>query len=286
MAEWMEVMLRTMLAVTVLFLMTKLLGKRQISQLSLFEYITGITIGNLAAYISLDTDNTFFLGIISLSVWVAVSLMLEFLSLKSKKIREFVDGKALVVMKDGKILENNLKKANYTTDDLTEMLRAKNVFAAADVEFAILESDGQLNVLQKEENLPLTARKLGIKLPRKRPTEVVIVDGNVMDEAVANLGFTRGWLNSELEKAGVTVDNVFLAEIDEAGQLFLDLYDDKLTPPEPQLKASLLALMKKCEADLELFSLSVEAKQAKDMYAQAANRLQQVIDETKPYLSK
>lgn len=286
MLDWMEVSLRTLLAVSVLFVMTRLLGKRQISQLSLFEYITGITIGNLAAYISLDTEATWYLGVISLSVWVAVSLALEFLSMKSKKLREFVDGKALVVVKDGKILEKNLKKANYTTDDLTEMLRAKNVFAAADVEFAILESDGQLNVLQKEENLPLTARKLGIKLPRKRPTATVITDGNVMDEALATLGFTRGWLNSELEKAGVTVENVFLAEVDEAGQLFLDLYDDKLTPPEPQLKASLLALMKKCEADLELFSLSVEAQQAKDMYAQAAGQLQQVIDQTRPYLRK
>ncbi|MFH0071252.1 DUF421 domain-containing protein, partial [Peribacillus sp. NPDC056705] len=110
MPQWLEIVFRTLCAVVVLFLMTKILGKRQLTQLSFFEYLTGISIGNLAAYISLDLDATWFLGLIALSVWVICSLIIEFLQLKSKKARDFIDFKATVLVKDGKILEDNMKK--------------------------------------------------------------------------------------------------------------------------------------------------------------------------------
>ncbi|GIQ64443.1 hypothetical protein PACILC2_30110 [Paenibacillus cisolokensis] len=111
MPNWLEIVLRTLIAVVVLFSLTKLLGKRQVSQLSLFEYITGITIGSLAAYVSLDLEANWYLGLISMVVWTAISLGIEFLQIKSKKSRDFIDGKATIVIKDGKILEDNLKKS-------------------------------------------------------------------------------------------------------------------------------------------------------------------------------
>lgn len=110
MPEWLEVVVRTLFAVVVLFFLTKLLGKRQVSQLSFFEYITGITVGSLAAYISLDTDKLWHLGLIALIVWVACSLGIEYLQMKSKKARDFIDFKSTVLIKDGKILEDHMKK--------------------------------------------------------------------------------------------------------------------------------------------------------------------------------
>src|SRR5690554_1051501 len=125
------IVMRTLMAIIVLFAMTKLLGKRQVSQLSLFEYITGITIGSMAAYISLETDKKWHLGFVALLVWVLVSLGIEFAQIKSKKVRDFIDSTGTILIKDGKIMEDSLKKEKLTTDELLEKMRSKDVFRIA-----------------------------------------------------------------------------------------------------------------------------------------------------------
>jgi len=284
MPEWLEVVWRTLCAVFVLFLLTRLLGKRQVSQLSLFEYITGITIGSLAAYISLDLESTWYLGLISLVVWVAVSLVIEYLQMKSKTARDWLDSKSTVLIKDGKVLEDNMKKERLTSDELLEQLRSKNIFKVADVEFAIIEPNGGINVLLKKENQPLTPSHLGIKVGPEKEPESVIMDGNIMDEPLSRLGLNRGWLFTELEKLGVAIENVYLGQVDAYGQLYVDLFDDQLIVPQPQQKASLLAQLKKCEADLEMFGLSTDDAQAKWIYEQCSKELDTVIDGVKPLL--
>lgn len=286
MPQWLEIALRSLMAVVVLFLMTKLLGKRQVSQLSLFEYITGITIGSLAAYVSLDMEAAWYWGVISLGVWVGVTLTIEFLQLKYKKVRDFVDGKATVLIKDGKTLEDNLKKERLNVDELMEQLRRKNAFRVADVEFAVMEPSGDINVLLTRENQPLTPKHLGIKVAPEQEPHIVISDGNVMDEPLATAGYSREWLNSELEKLGIALENVFIGQVDAYGQLYVDLYDDQIKVPKPQKKASLYALLKKCEADLELFGLSTKDKDAKEMYEQCSIKLQRIISEIKPVLHR
>ncbi|ULL15428.1 DUF421 domain-containing protein [Paenibacillus sp. H1-7] len=286
MPDWIEVAIRTLLAVAVLFMMTKLLGKRQVSQLSLFEYITGITIGSLAGYISLDTEAEWHLGVVALLVWVAVSLLIEFLQIKSKRMRDFIDGTPTILIKDGKLLEDNLKKERLTTDELLGVLRQKNVFRVADVEFAIMEPSGDVNVLLTRENQPLTPKHLGVKVAPEQETQTVIMDGKRLDEPLATIGLSPGWLHTELEKIGVTVENVFLGQVDTYGQLYVDLYDDMLQVAAPQQKAALLATMKKCEADIEMFSLSTDNPEAKSMYEQCSKQLDAVIQELKPLLTR
>ncbi|WP_410511678.1 DUF421 domain-containing protein [Paenibacillus sp. BR2-3] len=284
MPEWIEVALRTLLAVAVLFVMTKLLGKRQVSQLSMFEYITGITIGSLTAYVSLDLQSTWYLGLVSMIVWVGVSLGMEFLQLKSKTARNILDSNATVLIKDGKILEDNLKKERLTTDELMEQLRTKDVFRVADVEFALIEPSGNVNVLLTKENQPLTPKHLGIKVAPEQEPQTVIMDGEIMDEPLATIGLSRQWLNTELEKLGVAIENVFLGQVDSYGQLYVDLFDDQIKVPQPQKKAALLATLKKCEADLEMFGLSTKEQKTKQMYKQCSVALEKVINEVKPLL--
>ncbi|WP_019532806.1 DUF421 domain-containing protein [Paenibacillus ginsengihumi] len=284
MPEWLEVALRTLFAVVVLLALTRLLGKRQVSQLSLFEYITGITIGSLAAYISLDLEANWYLGLVSLVVWVLVSYGFEVLQLKSKLARDLVDSKARVIIKDGKILEDNMKKERLTTDELLEQLRRKNVFRAADVEFAVLETSGELSVLLKKEHQPLTPHHLGVKVGPEQEPQTVIMDAKMMDEPLATMGLSREWLHTELEKLGIPLENVFLGQVDAYGQLYVDLYDDQLQVPLPQQKAKLLAQLKKCEADLEMFGLSTDDEGAKFMYERCSEQMQRVIDEVKPLL--
>ncbi|UQZ36594.1 hypothetical protein C2I18_25480 [Paenibacillus sp. PK3_47] len=284
MPEWFEVIWRTSFAVVVLFLLTKLLGKRQISQLSFFEYITGITVGDLAASISLDTDKTWYLGLIALIVWVLFSLMIEFLKIKNKKTRDFIDFKSTVLVKDGKILEDNMRKERISSDELLEELRKKDVFKLADVEFAIMESDGAINVLLTRENQPLTPKDLGIKLAPEQEPQIVIMDGKIMDASLEKRGLSRSWLQGKLENLGLTEANVFLGQVDTYGELTIDLYADNIQTPQLQDKPQVYALLKKCEADLELFSLSTKNKNAKLMYGEGSEKLQLLLKELQPFL--
>lgn len=286
MPQWIEIVLRTLLAVIVLFVLTKILGKRQLGELSYFEYITGITIGSLAAYVSLDLDANWYYGIIAMAVWVAVVYGLEFLALKSKIARDVIDGRAVVLIKEGKILEDNLTKDHLTADDLLQKLREKNAFKVADVEFAVLEADGKLNVLLNKENQPLTAKHLGIKVAPEQEPQTVVMDGKIMDEPLATIGLNRNWLNTELKKIGVSIENVFLGQVDSYGQLTVDLFDDQLKVPQPQLKAQLLATLKKCEADIEMFGLGSKDKRVKEMYEDSSKKLQEVISAVRPILSR
>jgi uncharacterized membrane protein YcaP (DUF421 family) len=283
---WLEIVLRTLLTIVFLLICTRIVGKKQITQLSYFEYITGITLGSMAAYTSLDRELHWGLPLLGIFTWVIALVGAEYLTLKSKLARDLIEGKGTVFIKDGKILEDNLKKERYSTDELLSQLRQHNAFRAADVEFAVLETTGQLSVKLKSENEPITPAKLGIKVPSAPEPQTVIMDGKIMDEPLATIGLNRAWLHTELEKIGVALENVFLAQVDGYGQLYVDVYDDKLQIPAPSSLALLWANLKKCEADLELFSLSTQNQEAKEMYASAAEKLKQQLDCLRPYLTR
>jgi uncharacterized membrane protein YcaP (DUF421 family) len=286
MPKELEVVIRTLVAVIVLFFLTKMLGKRQVSQLSVFEYITGITIGSITAYVSLDLDNNWYLGVIALAVWILVSIGMEFLQIKSKIMRDLIDGTPRILIKNGKIMEDNMKKERITTNELMMQLRKKNVFLVADVEFAVMEPSGDINVLLMRENQPFTPKHLGIKVAPEQAPQAVIMDGKIIDEPLAAAGLSRGWLKTELEKIGVSHENVFLGQVDGYGQLYVDLFDDLLKVPQPQLKAALFATLKKCQADLELFGLATKNQKAKQMYEQCSKKLEKIIIELTPLLHR
>ncbi|MBX0354542.1 DUF421 domain-containing protein [Bacillus toyonensis] len=276
--EWTLVILRSVFILIMLFAITKWLGKRQISQLSFFEYIAGMTIGDIAAQVSTGLDQKFFHGVFAILIFAAVPFFTGILSLKNKTARDFFEGKSTVLIKDGKILEDNLKKEKYTSDELLELLRGKNAFSVADVEFAVLEPSGELNVLLKKDRQPLTAKDVGLKLPNEKEPQTVIMDGNVLDEPLSSSGHNRAWLHSELEKLGVVIENVFLGQVDSYGQLTIDIYNDKLQMPSPQNKPLLLASLKKCHADLELFSLETKSKSASEMYSKNAKQIEKILN--------
>ena len=284
MLDWVEVGLRSILYIAVLFFMTKLLGTKQISQLSFFEYISGITIGSVAAEVITGVDANIMHGIIVLIIFSGITYGVDVLSLKSKKFRDFAEGKSTVFIKDGKIMEDSLKKEYYTIDELNSLLRKKNVFKVADVEFAVLEPNGDLNVLLKKENQPLTPKDLNVKVGNEKIPQTVVMDGKILDNALTEANKNRQWLDTELKKIGVMLDNVFMAQVDSYGQLTVDVYDDKIKIPSPQQKPLLMALLKKCQADLESFALQTESKEAIILYKVNAQKLQEAINLLIPYL--
>ncbi|HDX9564415.1 TPA: DUF421 domain-containing protein [Bacillus cereus] len=283
--EWTLVILRSVFILIILFAITKWLGKRQISELSFFEYIAGMTIGAIAAQVSTGLDSKFFHGVFAILIFAVVPFLTGILSLKNKTARDFFQGKSTVLIKDGKILEDNLKKEKYTSDELLELLRGKDAFSVADVEFAVLEPSGELNVLLKKDRQPLTAKDIGLKVANEKEPQTVIMDGNVLDEPLSASGHNRAWLHSELEKLGVVIENVFLGQVDSYGQLTIDIYNDKLQMPSPQNKPLLLASLKKCHADLELFSLETKSKSASEMYSKNAKQIEKILNKV-TYLLK
>ena len=279
MPDWLDVILRAILFLVVLFLITKVLGKKQISQLSMFEYVTGITIGNIGAEVVTGLEQKVHLGVIALVTTAAIPYLSSLITLKSKKARDLLDGKGTVFIKDGKILEDNLKREKITIDEFLEMLRKKDVFEVSEVEYAVLEAAGVLNVLLKKENRPLTPKDLNMKVANEKEPQTVIMDGEILDEPLATIGHSRGWLHTELEKLGVTIENVFLGQVNSYGELTVDLFDDKLKVAEPMQRPLLFATMKKCQADLELFALATDSEEAKQMYEKNSKKMQDSINQ-------
>ncbi|MFC3885929.1 DUF421 domain-containing protein [Bacillus songklensis] len=284
MPEWLDVIVRSLLFFVVLFLTTKILGKKQISELTFFEYVSGITIGSIAGEVIMGLEKNIFVGILGIVMFGLITFLVDLLAIKSKSFHDIIEGKSRVFIKDGKVLEENLKKERYSIDELNALLRKKNVFKVADVEFAVLEPKGDLNVLLKKENQPLTPKDLQMKVPQEKEPQTVIMDGCILDEALAVANKTRKWLDIELSKLGVNLNNVFIGQVDSYGELTVDIYDDQIKVPSPQQRPLLLAMLKKCQADLELFSLGTDSQEAKDMYIKNAKKLSEALERLTPYL--
>lgn len=285
MPGWIYILFRSILFILLLFMTTKVLGKKQISELSLFEYIAGITIGSIAGEVVTGLESNIYHGVLAMLIFGAVTLGVDVVSLKSKTFRDIVEGKGTVIIKDGKVLEENLKKEKYTVDELSALLRQKDIFRVADVEFAVLEPRGNLSALLKRENRPLTPKDLKMKMANEKEPQMVIMDGSILDEPLRSAGKSRRWLQMELEKLGVTLENVFLGQVDSYGELTIDIYDDKIQVPSPTQRPLLLAMLKKSQADLELFSLATDDANAKQMYKKNATILQEAIDKLNPFLN-
>lgn len=284
MPEWLTIIARSFILVSVLFVITKWLGKKQMSELNIFEYISGIVLGGIVAIHSIDAQINFIYGLLAILVWFLVPFIIEQISLQSKTFRDLTQGKSTIFIQDGKIMEDNLKKEGYSSDDLLEKLRANDVFLASDVEFAVLEPSGSLSILPKRENQPLTPKDIGLKTAPQKEPQTVVMDGKVLLEPLTNMSLNTNWLETELDKMNVSIENVFLAQADTDGQLTIDLYDDKLTVAEATEKPLLLASLKKCQADLELFALATENEETKEMYQRNSEKVQKAIDLITPYL--
>ncbi|MEK5269905.1 DUF421 domain-containing protein [Aeribacillus sp. FSL K6-8394] len=284
MPEWVEVIIRSLAIIAGLFFISKLLGKKQLSKLSFFEYVVGITIGDIAGTLSMDTNLNLTNGIISIAIWVMIPVIISFISMKSPSFQQFIEGKPTVFIKNGKIMEENLKKEKYPLAALLEQLRKNNVHHASDVEFAILETTGELSIMLKKEKQPVTVGDIKTNVAPVKEPQTVIMDGKIMDEALSTTGLNRRWLKEKLDQLGVAVENVFLAQVDSYGQLTVDLYDDKVKVPEPVEKQLLLSSLKKVEADFELYALQTENTEAKNMYIKNRKKIAEMIKTLTPFL--
>nr|WP_203247145.1 DUF421 domain-containing protein [Sporosarcina beigongshangi] len=220
-----ETLLRTTLAFIVLLIMARVMGKKQISQLTFFHYVTGITIGSIAAEIAGQNETPFVDGIIAMIWWALLTLLMSYIALKSRKARILLDDKPTIVMFEGKLIEDAMKKSRLHLSDLNMMLREQNIFSIKDVQYAILETNGNLSVLKKAGQEPATKKDVNAPAPEPKyiPSEI-ISDGKIVKKNLAELNLTEEWVYEQLKKQGIgKVEHVFYAEIQTDGSLHVDL---------------------------------------------------------------
>ncbi|MFC4769375.1 DUF421 domain-containing protein [Effusibacillus consociatus] len=209
-----------------LFLLTRIEGKKQISQLTYFDYVTGITTGSIAAAVLADQELPVVRGIVALVLWAAFSILASLLSVKSRKIRKWSEGEAVAVIKEGRILEKNLKRLRLDVDNLRMLLRGKNVFSIADVEFAVMETNGSLSVLKKAEKETVTRKDMGLQVQQAKPGREIIVGGVLDQKKLAELGLSEAWLQQTLQQNGFQqIEDVGYMEITGEGQVYIDPLD-------------------------------------------------------------
>ncbi|CUH97475.1 putative membrane protein [Propionispora sp. 2/2-37] len=284
MQEWIQILLSSVSLFFLILLMTRSMGKRNIVRLTPFQFVNYMIIAIIAALMSLNIITNFVFGLIALGVWVLLPIALDYLSIKSKWVHDVVSGKETVLIKHGKIMEENLLQTRLTGEELLRELRSKNAFNLGDVEFAVMEGTGDINVILKSHKKPVSAYDLGIKVAPQTEPQTVILDGNMLNEPLASLGFNKEWLGIQLENMGVSLDNVFIGQVDSSGELYLDLFDDSVQMPQPKVKEMLYANFEKIQADLTTFALETQNEAAKRMYSEHADTLQQLMKKLKPYL--
>lgn len=228
MPDFTLIIIRSIIAFVILFILTRLMGSKQLSQLTFFDYVVGITIGSIAATMSVDKNIQIINGVISLGIWGLLPVLLSLIGLKSRKFLRATDGIPTIVIKNGQILEKAMAKNQLVIEELMMMLREKDVFLLADVEIAIFETNGQLSVMKKSDVSPVTPKQLGITIPLEKMPSILIADGEVLHENLLAIGHDEKWLHEQLEQKGILqVKNVFLAQVDQQGTLYVDRYKDE-----------------------------------------------------------
>jgi uncharacterized membrane protein YcaP (DUF421 family) len=225
---YIQIATRAVASYAVLLLLTRIMGKREISQMTFFDYCVGITIGSITASMAVETSITWYNILPALVIFCLFQIIFSYISIKSRVFRKIVDGTPNILIKNGKVMEKNMLKSRINSDELISKLRQKDAFKLADVETAILETDGQISVQLKSYQQPVTPAVLNIQTPYIGLPKLIIEDGNILDKDLRYMKLSRAWLMSKLAEQGIyDYSHVMLAQVDASGNLFVDLYDDQ-----------------------------------------------------------
>ena len=215
MSNFFNICFRTILVLIILFFITKMMGKKQISELNFFDYVVGITIGSIAADISLDIEKDMIAGIAALFIYGFISYIISFVSIKSILARRFFIGVPTVLVEKGKIIESGLKKSKIDVNDLLMEARENGYFNLDEIDYALMEVNGNISFLPKEKEKPVTKRDMKIKCSNEGLTVNAIIDSKYMVNNMKAINKDKEWLDHELKVNGYdNYDNILLATID------------------------------------------------------------------------
>lgn len=229
MNEGLVVFVRAFIGFFSLLIFARILGKEQISQLNFFDYILGITIGSIASELTVDLSSRAWPHWVGLITWASLAYLMEIISLKWRYAAKYIEGEPAIVIMNGMIMENVLRKMKIRVSDIMVLLRNKGVFDLNEVDYAIIEPNGQISVLKKPEHLPLTPKDMKIPVSSTGISTELIYDGKIIEENLREMNKDTKWLMKELKKRGIKdVSEVFLVTLNDAGSLYVDKYNDNI----------------------------------------------------------
>lgn len=196
------VIVKGFVSVIYLFLVIKVLGKKQISELNIFDYVIGISLGNIAAEMTVNKDITIINGLIAMTVYAIVSLFISYITAKSIIARRFAVGFPIVLMENGRISKEQLKKVKIDLNDLLQDARENGYFDLSEIEYAIMEVSGKVSFLPKSKYRPATCNDMKIKKDYSGLCANLVMDGKIMPEHLKVIGHDEKWLCERLKKEG------------------------------------------------------------------------------------
>ena len=218
--ELLDVTIRALSSLVTLFLVTKMLGKKQVSQLSLFDYVIGISIGNFAAEMTINLETNELNGIWAVILFGIFAYLISILTMKSIILRRFFMGTPTMIIKNGKILEKNLKKVKFDINDMLEEIREEGYFDISQIEYAIMEANGKFSILPKSSYRPLTPNDINITVSQEGMCANVIIDGKIMKNNLKSINKDEEWLLKQLKlKKDDDISKILLATIDNKGNI-------------------------------------------------------------------
>ncbi|WP_273833943.1 YetF domain-containing protein [Guptibacillus sedimenti] len=230
--ELITLLIRLSLSFITLLLLTRIMGRKEISQMTFFNFVSAIALGTLGASLAIDSSISVRNGMIALVAWTLFTILMGYADLKSKTIRLGVEGSPKIIVRNGKIMENELRKLRLDIDALNLLLRKKNVFSLKDVDYAIFETDGTLSVLKKDNKQPVTKGDQGItsKTQKIYPFSAPLIeDGQLNRNTLHEMNVDEGWLLQQIQAKGIqSLSDVFYAELQKDGSLFIDKREDRL----------------------------------------------------------
>lgn len=224
---WIKIVLVALLSVVALFVITKMMGHKQVAQLDFFDYVCGITIGSIGAELATELESPE-RPLIALAIYGVASIALNFLAHKFPRTRKYINGTPTILMKDGKIYRKNLKQAKLDLSEFLLLCREQGYFDLDEIQLAVFEHNGRLSVLPRAAKRPATPEDLQITAKASNMGVEVIMDGRVMGENLSRMGQECSWLEGELRLQGYR----------DAKEIFLGIYrpqENRLTlyPNEP-----------------------------------------------------
>ncbi len=220
--ELVNVIGRCILSLITLFLVTKLLGKKQVSELSLFDYVIGISIGNFAAEMTINLDSQILNGTVAVLIFGFIAYFISYLTMKSIWLRRFFMGVPTILIQEGKLLEQSLKEVRFDINDLLEECRTKGYFDISQIQYAVMEVNGEVSILPYEKHRPVTLSDLNIRSDNKGLCANVIIDSKIMKNNLEEINMTENHLLKLLKKRGYkNLDKILLATIDKTSSLVI-----------------------------------------------------------------
>lgn len=227
MDSFIDVFLRSIVSIIVLFLITELMGKKQLGQLNMFDYVIGITIGSLAASLSIDESINYIYGVVSIIIYGLVATIISLSTTKSIILRRILTGTPTVIMNDGKINYKNLNKSRLDINDLLQIARENGYYDLSEINYCILEPSGKVSFLPKSKYLPVTPNDMKLKVSENSLCANLVIDGHIMEENIKQIGKDKKWLITRLANLGYKdITEILLVTCDNKEKITVYIKDN------------------------------------------------------------